>query len=80
MMKGNVQNRVFNNENKTKFCAQVRKIVLVQSYVRRWLARTRYQKVRWQMASSVVTLQRYLRGWIARRDTQTLRNKVTLLS
>lgn len=77
----NLQKNVYNNDFlKIEFCSQVRKIVLVQSYVRRWLARTRYQKVRWQMASSVVTLQRYLRGWIARRDTQTLRNKVTVLS
>ncbi|XP_046661582.1 myosin-IIIb-like isoform X3 [Homalodisca vitripennis] len=54
---------------------QVRKIVLVQCCVRRWLARTRYQKVRWQLASSVVTLQRYVRGWIARKELETRKNK-----
>lgn len=46
---------------------QVRKIVLVQACVRRWLARVRYQKERWQLAVSVVTLQRFVRGWLARR-------------
>ncbi|PSN47190.1 hypothetical protein C0J52_07874 [Blattella germanica] len=48
----------------------IRKIVLVQACIRRWLARTKYQKAKWQMAHSVVTLQRYVRGWITRRQYQ----------
>ncbi|XP_054277512.1 myosin-IIIb-like isoform X2 [Macrosteles quadrilineatus] len=54
---------------------QVRKIILVQSCIRRWLARSKYHKVRWEMATSVLTLQRYVRGWIARNRLQTLKNK-----
>nr|CAD7429069.1 unnamed protein product [Timema monikensis] len=46
---------------------QVRKIVMVQACVRRWLARVKYQRAKWQVACSVVTLQRYVRGWITRR-------------
>lgn len=48
---------------------------MVQCCVRRWLARARYKRVRWQMASSVVTLQRYVRGWIARKGVETMKNK-----
>ncbi|XP_067001655.2 myosin-IIIb isoform X2 [Anabrus simplex] len=46
---------------------QLRKIVMVQACVRRWLAKVRYQRAKWQMASSVVTLQRFVRGWLTRR-------------
>nr|XP_018914102.1 PREDICTED: myosin-IIIb-like isoform X1 [Bemisia tabaci] len=46
---------------------QIRKIVLVQSCVRRWLARTKYKRLRKEMSSSVLTLQRYVRGWITRK-------------
>ncbi|XP_049784574.1 myosin-IIIb-like [Schistocerca cancellata] len=46
---------------------QVRKIVLVQACVRRWLAKVKYQREKWQLAVSVVTLQRFVRGWITRR-------------
>jgi myosin-3 len=52
---------------------QLRKIVLVQACVRRWLARSRYQLAKWQMARSVMTLQRYTRGWLARRHYQEQR-------
>ncbi|XP_075216273.1 myosin-IIIb-like isoform X1 [Lycorma delicatula] len=54
---------------------QVRKIIVVQAAVRRWLAKTRYQKAKWAMASSVVTLQRYVRGWIARKNVETLKSR-----
>lgn len=46
---------------------QVRKIILVQACVRRWLARARYQKAKWEVASSVLTLQRFVRGWLTRK-------------
>jgi len=49
---------------------QVRKIILVQACVRRWLARASYKRAKWQMAHSVMTLQRYVRGWLTRRHYQ----------
>ncbi|XP_063238781.1 myosin-IIIb-like [Bacillus rossius redtenbacheri] len=52
---------------------QVRKIVLAQACVRRWLQRVRYKRARRQVASSAVTLQRYVRGWITRRRYQDQR-------
>lgn len=52
---------------------QVRKIVLVQACVRRWLACARYKHTKWQMARSVTTLQRYVRGWLTRRHYQEQR-------
>ncbi|GLH16633.1 Myosin-VIIa [Gryllus bimaculatus] len=45
----------------------IRKIVLVQACVRRWLAKVRFQRIKWELACSVVTLQRYVRGWLTRR-------------
>ncbi|KAG7210389.1 hypothetical protein KM043_011922 [Ampulex compressa] len=46
---------------------QLKKIIMVQSCVRRWLARIRYKKQKWQFAISVVTLQRHIRGWLQRK-------------
>lgn len=45
----------------------------MQACVRRWLARARYKRVKWQMARSVMTLQRYVRGWLTRRHYQEQR-------
>lgn len=47
----------------------VKKIVLIQACIRRWLAKTNYKKQKWQLACSVVTLQRHIRGWLSRRRT-----------
>nr|QDR51010.1 neither inactivation nor afterpotential C-2 [Manduca sexta] len=49
---------------------QIRKIILVQACVRRWLARRYYQRLKAQMAISVLTLQRHVRGWLTRRRLQ----------
>ena len=46
---------------------QLKKIVMVQSCVRRWLAKIRFKREKWQLAVSVVTLQRHIRGWLARK-------------
>ncbi|KAL1462617.1 hypothetical protein WDU94_014439, partial [Cyamophila willieti] len=54
----------------------MRKIILVQSCVRRWLAKSKYKRIRWEIASSVVTLQRYVRRWLQK---QTQRNKMETL-
>lgn len=42
---------------------------MVQACVRRWLAKIRYKKQKWQFAVSVVTLQRHIRGWLSRKRT-----------
>ncbi|XP_078034391.1 myosin-IIIb isoform X2 [Augochlora pura] len=46
---------------------QLKKIIMVQACVRRWLARIRFKKQKWQFAVSVVTLQRHIRGWLSRK-------------
>ncbi|XP_067212786.1 myosin-IIIb-like isoform X3 [Linepithema humile] len=48
---------------------QLRKIIIVQACVRRWLAKMRFKKQKWQFAVSVVTLQRHIRGWLSRKQT-----------
>lgn len=40
---------------------------MVQACVRRWLARIKFKKQKWQFAVSVVTLQRHIRGWLSRK-------------
>ncbi|KAK4296506.1 hypothetical protein Pmani_030996 [Petrolisthes manimaculis] len=47
---------------------QIRRIIQVQSCVRMWLARVRYEKQKWAIARSVLTLQRYTRGWMIRKQ------------
>ncbi|KAK9300084.1 hypothetical protein QLX08_007125 [Tetragonisca angustula] len=46
---------------------QLKKIIMVQACVRRWLARIRFKKQKWQFAVSIVTLQRHIRGWLQRK-------------
>jgi myosin-3 len=46
---------------------QLKKIVMVQACVRRWLAKIRFKREKWQLAVSVVTLQRHIRRWLARK-------------
>ncbi|XP_055705542.1 myosin-IIIb-like isoform X4 [Phlebotomus papatasi] len=54
---------------------QVRKIILVQACVRRWLARTRYLRTLRRMSASAVTLQKHVRGWLTRRRISLLRER-----
>lgn len=51
---------------------QLRKIIVVQACVRRWLAKMKFKKQKWQFAVSVVTLQRHIRGWLSRKHTEEL--------
>ncbi|XP_011865309.1 PREDICTED: myosin-IIIb-like isoform X1 [Vollenhovia emeryi] len=51
---------------------QLRKIIVVQACVRRWLAKMRFKKKKWQVAVSVVTLQRHIRGWLSRKHTEEM--------
>lgn len=52
---------------------QLRKIVLVQACVRRWLARVHYRRTRSRMAQSAMTVQRYVRGWLTRKRFRQMR-------
>ncbi|XP_046413203.1 myosin-IIIb-like isoform X2 [Neodiprion fabricii] len=49
---------------------QLKKIIMVQACVRRWLAKIRYRKQKWQFAVSIVTLQRHIRGWLTRKHLE----------
>ncbi|XP_055693301.1 myosin-IIIb-like isoform X2 [Lutzomyia longipalpis] len=54
---------------------QVRKIIIVQACVRRWLARTRFLRTRSRMSASAVMLQKHVRGWLTRRRISLLRER-----
>lgn len=54
---------------------QVRKVVIVQACVRRWLAKLRYKKNKYKAASSAVTLQKHVRGWLTRRRIQLIKER-----
>ncbi|XP_072749225.1 myosin-IIIb isoform X1 [Anoplolepis gracilipes] len=51
---------------------QLKKIIMVQACVRRWLAKIKFKKQKWQFAVSVVTLQRHIRGWLSRKRTREM--------
>ncbi|GAB1869950.1 non-specific serine/threonine protein kinase [Camponotus japonicus] len=51
---------------------QLRKIIMVQACVRRWLAKIKFKKQKWQFAASAVTLQRHVRGWLSRKRTEEM--------
>ncbi|RXG60615.1 Myosin-IIIa, partial [Armadillidium vulgare] len=51
---------------------EIEKIVKVQSCVRRWLAKSRFEKEKWQMAKSVLMLQSHVRGYLARKLHQPI--------
>lgn len=55
---------------------QLRKIILVQSCIRRWLAVIRFKRTKFRMAQSAMTLQRYVRGWLTRKRLVQLRNEL----
>lgn len=54
---------------------QVRKIVLVQSFIRRWLAKVRFIKLKKEKELNVLTLQKHVRGWLTRRRFHLLKDK-----
>ncbi|XP_050098125.1 myosin-IIIb-like isoform X3 [Anopheles aquasalis] len=53
----------------------VRKIILVQACVRRWLAKALYRREKQRVALSAVTLQKHVRGWLTRRRMRILKEK-----
>lgn len=54
---------------------QIKKIVLVQAFVRRWLAKIRFKQLKKEKEVSALTLQKHVRGWLTRRRFQLLREK-----
>lgn len=54
---------------------QVRKVVIVQACVRRWLARIMFRKNICKVSSSAVILQRHVRGWLTRRRVEVLKKQ-----
>lgn len=50
-----------------------RKIVLIQAFARRWIAKNRVSKLRDDKNKSVLTLQKHVRGWLTRRKLKLLR-------
>jgi myosin III len=53
----------------------IRKIVLVQAFVRRWLAKAKIRKLKREKELSALTLQKHVRGWLTRRRIELLREK-----
>lgn len=55
--------------------SQIKKIVLVQSFVRRWLAKVHFNKLKREKEMVALTLQRHVRGWLTRRRFEVMREK-----
>ena len=55
---------------------QLRKIIIVQSLVRRWLARKRVNQLK-KMINSGLVMQKYTRGWLARKRVSDMKNTLT---
>ena len=54
---------------------QIKKIVLVQSFIRRFLAKVHFKKLKIEKELNVLTLQKHVRGWLTRRRFQLMRDK-----
>lgn len=57
---------------------KVRKVTLVQACVRRWLAKLKYKKSKFEAARNAVTLQRHIRGWLTRRKVYALKEQARI--
>lgn len=53
---------------------QIKKIVIIQSLVRRWLTKAQVQKIR-REKENVLMLQKHVRGWLTRRRFHLQRDK-----
>lgn len=53
----------------------LKKIVLVQAFVRRWLAVRIFKKTKLEKEQNILTLQRHVRGWLTRKRFQLLKDK-----
>lgn len=54
---------------------QIKKIVLVQAFVRRWLAKRLVVSLKREKELNALTLQKHVRGWLTRRRFQLMRDK-----
>jgi myosin-3 len=54
---------------------QIKKIILVQALVRRWLAKIQFRKLKREKELSALTLQKHVRGWLTRRRFHIMREK-----
>lgn len=54
---------------------QIKKIILVQSFVRRWLAKVHFRKLKKKKELNALMLQKHVRGWLTRKRFQLLRDK-----
>lgn len=54
---------------------QIKKIILVQAFVRRWLAKVQFRKLKHEKELSALTLQKHVRGWLTRRRLHIMREK-----
>lgn len=51
---------------------KLRKIILIQSLIRRWIAKKFVEKLRYEKFMSAVTLQKHARGWLTRKKMKLL--------
>lgn len=51
---------------------------MVQACVRRWLAKLKYKRNKFEAARSAVTLQRHIRGWLTRRKVHALKEQAKI--
>ncbi|KAL1110368.1 hypothetical protein AAG570_007899 [Ranatra chinensis] len=69
--------KYYHIEYLSRICEEkIRKIILVQACVRRWLAQVKYSRYRKKTVSSIITLQKYVRGWLARRRIKKMHHRL----
>ncbi|XP_059179629.1 myosin-IIIb-like [Physella acuta] len=51
------------------------KIVRVQSYIRMWLARTRFYQFRWRREKASIVIQKHMRGFVTRKKYTAIKNQ-----
>ncbi|KAJ8320831.1 hypothetical protein KUTeg_002418 [Tegillarca granosa] len=49
-----------------------KKVILVQSQIRMWLARTKFYRIKWKREKSAIIIQKSLRGYVARKKYKKL--------
>lgn len=50
----------------------------MQACVRRWLAKLKYKKSKFEAARSAVTLQKHIRGWLTRRKVYAIKEQARI--
>lgn len=52
---------------------EIKKIIRIQAFARRWLAKRRAEKEKWSVARSVMIMQKYARGWLVRKRVMDIK-------